>query len=84
MKFQSYQATPGLAQYPAAERFGDVGGAHPGVTEVRLRLMTKTSTTVMRLDDRLRVAASPAPMPRATANAPIRPIYLAYPMVVPP
>ena len=30
------------------------------------------------------VAASPAPMPRATANAPIRPIYLAYPMVVPP
>ena len=30
------------------------------------------------------VAATPAPMPRATANAPIRPIYLAYPMVVPP
>jgi hypothetical protein len=30
------------------------------------------------------VATSPAPMPRATANAPIRPIYLAYPMVVPP
>jgi len=30
------------------------------------------------------VAASPAPMPRATANAPIRPILLAYPMVVPP
>ena len=30
------------------------------------------------------VAASPAPMPSPTANAPIRPIYLAYPMVVPP
>lgn len=29
------------------------------------------------------VAASPAPMPRATANAPIRPLYVAYPMVVP-
>jgi DNA polymerase-3 subunit alpha len=30
------------------------------VTEVRLRLMTRSSTTVMRLDDRLRVSASPA------------------------
>ena len=29
------------------------------------------------------VAASPAPMPSATANPPIRPIYLAYPMRVP-
>ena len=29
------------------------------------------------------VAAIPAPMPRATANAPTRPIYLAYPIVVP-
>jgi len=30
------------------------------VTEVRLRLMTRTSTRMMRLDDRLRVAPSPA------------------------
>jgi hypothetical protein len=30
------------------------------------------------------VAASPAPMPRATANAPMRPMHFAYPMVIPP
>jgi DNA polymerase-3 subunit alpha len=29
------------------------------VTEVRLRLMSKTSTTVLKLDDRLRVSACP-------------------------
>jgi hypothetical protein len=29
------------------------------------------------------IAASPAPMPRATANAPIRPIYVTCPMVIP-
>jgi len=29
-------------------------------------------------------AASPTPMPRATANAPMRPIHFAYPMVIPP
>jgi DNA polymerase-3 subunit alpha len=45
---------------PVVEQLKDVLGTHPGVTEVRLRLMTKTSTTVMRLDDRLRVSASPA------------------------
>jgi DNA polymerase-3 subunit alpha len=45
---------------PVVEQLKDVLGTHPGVTEVRLRLMTKTSTTVMKLDDRLRVAASPA------------------------
>jgi DNA polymerase-3 subunit alpha len=45
---------------PVVEQLKEVLGTHPGVTEVRLRLMTKTSTTVMRLDDRLRVAASPA------------------------
>jgi DNA polymerase III subunit alpha len=42
------------------DQLKEVLAAHPGVTEVRLRLMTKTATTVMRLDDRLRVAASPA------------------------
>jgi DNA polymerase III subunit alpha len=44
---------------PVVEQLKDVLGTHPGVTEVRLRLMTKTSTTVMKLDDRLRVAPSP-------------------------
>ncbi len=43
---------------PMVEQLKDVLGTHPGVTEVRLRLMTKTSTTVMRLDDRLRVTPS--------------------------
>jgi DNA polymerase-3 subunit alpha len=45
---------------PVVEQLRDVLGTHPGVTEVRLRLMTKTSTTVMRLDDRLRVTPTPA------------------------
>ena len=40
----------------------DVLAAHPGMTEVRLRLRTPTSTKVMRLDERLRVTASPALM----------------------
>jgi DNA polymerase-3 subunit alpha len=44
---------------PVIEQLRDVLGTHPGMTEVRLRLMSRTSTTVMRLDDRLRVAASP-------------------------
>jgi DNA polymerase-3 subunit alpha len=44
---------------PVVEQLKDVLGTHPGVTEVRLRLMTKTSTTVMRLDDRLRVTPTP-------------------------
>ena len=45
---------------PVVEQLKDVLGTHPGVTEVRLRLMTKSATTVMKLDDRLRVAPSPA------------------------
>jgi DNA polymerase-3 subunit alpha len=45
---------------PVVNQLKDVLGTHPGVTEVRLRLMSKSSTTVMRLDDRLRVSASPA------------------------
>ena len=35
---------------------------HPGVTEVHLRLQTGGRTTVMRLDDGLRVTPSPALM----------------------
>ncbi len=45
---------------PVVEQLKDVLATHPGVTEVRLRLMTKSSTTVLKLDDRLRVSASPA------------------------
>jgi len=44
---------------PVVEQLKDVLGTHPGVTEVRLRLMTRSSTTVLRLDDRLRVTPSP-------------------------
>jgi DNA polymerase-3 subunit alpha len=45
---------------PVVEQLKEVLATHPGVTEVRLRLMTKNATTVMRLDDRLRVSPSPA------------------------
>ncbi len=45
---------------PVIEQLKDVLGTHPGMTEVRLRLMTKTATTVLRIDDRLRVAPTPA------------------------
>jgi DNA polymerase-3 subunit alpha len=42
------------------EQLRDVLGTHPGVTEVRLRLLTRDATKVMRLDDKLRVTPSPA------------------------
>jgi DNA polymerase III subunit alpha len=42
------------------DQLREVLATHPGVTEVRLRLMTRTSTRMMRLDDRLRVSPSPA------------------------
>ncbi|CAN5134459.1 DNA polymerase III subunit alpha [soil metagenome] len=45
---------------PVVEQLKDVLGTHPGVTDVRLRLMTKTSTTVLKLDERLRVTPSAA------------------------
>jgi len=45
---------------PVVDQLRDVLSTHPGVTEVRLRLMSRSSTTVMRLDDRLRVSASSA------------------------
>ena len=45
---------------PVVEQLKDVLSAHPGVTDVRLRLMTKHSTTVLKLDDRLRVRVAPA------------------------
>ncbi len=45
---------------PVIEALKDVLGTHPGMTEVRLRLLSRHSTKVMRLDDRLRVTPSPA------------------------
>ena len=45
---------------PVVEQLKDVLGTHPGMTEVRLRLLTRDATKVMRLDDRLRVTPSPA------------------------
>jgi DNA polymerase III subunit alpha len=47
---------------PVVEQLKDVLGSHPGVTEVHLRLQSQTSTKLMRLDDRLRVTASPSLM----------------------
>jgi DNA polymerase-3 subunit alpha len=44
---------------PVAERLKDVLATHPGITEVHLRLTQSGRTTVMRLDDRLRVTAGP-------------------------
>ncbi len=45
---------------PVIDRLKEVLAAHPGVTEVRLALQNGPRTTVVRLDERLRVAASPA------------------------
>ena len=45
---------------PVVEQLKDVLRTHPGMTEVRLRLLTREATKVMRLDDGLRVTPSPA------------------------
>ncbi|MCX6397805.1 MAG: DNA polymerase III subunit alpha [Propionibacteriales bacterium] len=45
---------------PVVDQLKEVLGTHPGMSEVRLKLMSRASTTVLRLDDRLRVAPSPA------------------------
>jgi DNA polymerase-3 subunit alpha len=45
---------------PVIDRFKEVLAAHPGVTEVRLALANGPRTTVVRLDDRLRVTPSPS------------------------
>jgi DNA polymerase-3 subunit alpha len=45
---------------PVVERLKDVLATHPGATEVHLRLHGGVRTTVVRLDDKLRVTASPA------------------------
>ena len=43
-----------------AEQLKGVLADHPGVTEVHLRLSSPATTTVLRLDDGLRVTPSPA------------------------
>ncbi|MFP5345728.1 MAG: DNA polymerase III subunit alpha [Actinomycetes bacterium] len=45
---------------PVVGRLKDVLATHPGLTEVRLRLTSSGRSTVMRLDDGLRVTPSPA------------------------
>ncbi|MFS0704533.1 DNA polymerase III subunit alpha [Cellulomonas sp. 179-A 9B4 NHS] len=45
---------------PVVERLREVLSTHPGVTEVHLRLTNPGRTTVMRLDDGLRVERSPS------------------------
>jgi DNA polymerase-3 subunit alpha len=47
---------------PVVERLKEVLGTHPGTTEVQLSLTSGSRSTVLRLDDRLRVNASPALM----------------------
>jgi len=45
---------------PVVDRLKEVLGAHPGTVEVHLQLQAGGRTTVMRLDDGLRVQPSPA------------------------
>jgi DNA polymerase-3 subunit alpha len=47
---------------PLVERLREVLGTHPGTTEVRLQLHAGGKTTVLRLEDRLRVTANSALM----------------------
>ncbi|MBA8795182.1 DNA polymerase-3 subunit alpha [Friedmanniella endophytica] len=43
---------------PVVEQLRSVLAAHPGMTEVRLRLLTQNKTTLMRVDQQLRVTPS--------------------------
>src|SRR5690606_9497894 len=45
---------------PIVDSLKDVLSTHPGVPDVQLKLLTRHSTTVLRLDGRLRVTPSPA------------------------
>jgi len=47
---------------PVVDRLREVLGSHPGTTEVQLALQSGSRTTRLRLDDGLRVVASPALM----------------------
>ncbi|HJQ04250.1 MAG TPA: DNA polymerase III subunit alpha [Nocardioides sp.] len=45
---------------PVVQSLREVLAAHPGMNEVRLKLLMRDSTRVMKLDDRLRVTPSPS------------------------
>ena len=45
---------------PVVDRLRDVLGSHPGTVEVHIHLRNGGSTTVLSIDDRLRVVPSPA------------------------
>ncbi|MBC7375509.1 MAG: DNA polymerase III subunit alpha, partial [Frankiales bacterium] len=45
---------------PVVERFKEVLSAHPGTTDVHLQLVGGDKTTMVRLDEKLRVRATPA------------------------
>nr|MBA3523713.1 DNA polymerase III subunit alpha [Geodermatophilaceae bacterium] len=47
---------------PVVDRLKEVLGTHPGTTEVHLRLINEGRQTLLRLDDALRVNATPALM----------------------
>jgi DNA polymerase III subunit alpha len=47
---------------PVVDQLKEVLATHPGAAEVYLRLTTPSTTKVLRLDDRLRVAPTPALM----------------------
>jgi DNA polymerase III subunit alpha len=47
---------------PVVERLREILATHPGRTEVRLELQSGTRTRVLRLDEHLRVAPTPALM----------------------
>ncbi|CAM3506668.1 DNA polymerase III subunit alpha [Nocardioides dubius] len=53
IRLPSTRCTP-----PIVEGLKDVLSAHPGMSEVQLHLKARASTTVLRLDDRLRVTPS--------------------------
>ncbi len=66
---EAAQRGPVVLQLPAArctppvvERLREVLATHPGVTEVQLQLRNGARTTVLRLDENLRVDATPALM----------------------
>ncbi|HEY1134842.1 MAG TPA: DNA polymerase III subunit alpha [Nocardioides sp.] len=45
---------------PVVAQLKSVLGDHPGMTEVHLRLLTRGTTTLLKVDDRLRVTPSPS------------------------
>ncbi|MGO4955871.1 DNA polymerase III subunit alpha [Luteococcus sp. Sow4_B9] len=53
IRLQAGRCTP-----PVVDQLKEVLGNHPGMTEVRLRLVTQQGNTLYRLDDTLRVTAS--------------------------